>query len=327
LNAICNHVVNDCLKKGLYYLIKSLPESRKGDEILEYLNKYKICKANSEEWARYHAIYRLANFNEWMSLSFQNDIERYEKTDFCYWVIVANKRIGGAFIKPNMLKSIFTIPPFHNNKELIEVLTLHVTAISDKGYPIVVPDADVNQVDCYKNVGFNLERIEKLMVCPTNEFEISLEERYKFVTPKLEHSEAMANLYFQAYSNNKFDYIASQSYEFQATSVQIFFDHIKSTNVTNEWSTLVYDTVKDKFIGACTVGFVNGLPYILDFVVHPEYQGKGLASKMIQRTLSLQHRNYPAIRLNVSEGNDAEEFYYKLGFISLARKGYMNKII
>jgi ribosomal protein S18 acetylase RimI-like enzyme len=299
----------------------------KGDEVLEHLNKYKICKANSEEWARYHAIYRLTNFNEWMSLTFQSDIDRYKKSNFCYWVIVGDKRIGGAFIKPNTLRCIFTIPPFHNNKELIEVLTSYVVAISDIGYPIVVPDADVNQVDCYKNVGFELERIEKLMICPTNEFEIILEERYKFVTPNVEHSKAMAKLYFESYSNNKFPYIESQSYEFQVTSVQVFFDHIKSINITNEWSTLVFDTVSNEFIAACTVGFVNGLPYILDFVVHPEYQKKGLACKIMQRTLSLQHRRYPAIRLSITEGNDAEKFYEKIGFISLARKGYMSKII
>lgn len=302
-------------------------EGKKGDETLEYLSKYKICKANSEEWARYHAIYRLTNFNEWMSLTFQSDIDRYAKTDFCYWVIVGDKRIGGAFIKPNILKCIFTIPPFQNNKELIEVLTLHVTAISDIGYPIIVPDADVNHIDYYKNVGFDLERIEKLMVCPTNEYEILLKKRYKFLTPEVEHSKAMAKQFFQSYSNNKLPYIASQSYEFQVTSVQVFFDHIKAINVTNEWSTLVFDTTTNEFIAACTVGFVNDLPYIFDFVVHPEYQKNGLASKMMQRTLSLQHKRYPAIRLSITEGNNAEEFYEKIGFISLAKKGYMSKII
>lgn len=294
---------------------------------MKYLNEYKICKADSEEWARYHAIYRLTNFNEWMSLSFQSDIDRYAKTNFCYWVIVGNKRIGGAFIKPNMLKCIFTIPPFHNYKELIEVLTTHIITISDKSYPIVIPDADISQIEYYKNEGFNLERIEKLMICPTNEFVISLEKRYKFVFPTCEHAEAMANLYFQTYSNHKLQYIASQSYDFQVSSVQLFFDHIKSMNVTNEWSTLVYDTATKEFVGACAVSLVNDLPYILDFVVHPDFQRKGLASMMIQRMFNLLFKSYPAIRLNITEGNDAEAFYDKLGFISLARKGYMSKMI
>lgn len=295
--------------------------------ILEYLNKYKICKADSEEWARYHAIYRLTNFNEWMSLSFQSDIDRYAKANLCYWVMLDNKPIGGALIKPNMLKCIFTIPPFHNYSELIKVLTLHVATISDKSKPLVAPDADINKVDYYKNAGFSVQRIDKLMVCPTNEFDITLEERYKIMFPRREHEEEMAKLYFQAYGNNKYQDIATQSYEFQVSNVRVFFDHIKLMNVTTEWSTLVYDTVTKKFIGACAVSLVNDLPYILDFVVHPDFQRKGLASKMMQRTLNLFFNNYPAIRLNVTEGNDAEAFYDKLGFISLARKGYMSKMI
>ena len=146
---------------------------------------------------------------------------------------------------------------------------------------------------------------------------------YIIVTPNIEHVEAMAELYFEAYSNNKLHYIASQSYEFQLSNAQIYFNHIKSAKVTNEWSTLVYDTVTIKFIGACIVGFANGLPYILDFVVHPEFQRKGIASMMIKRTLNLLYKSYPAIRLSITEGNDAEEFYDKLGFISLAKKAYM----
>ncbi|WP_017415482.1 hypothetical protein [Clostridium tunisiense] len=43
-----------------------------------HLDIYKINRANSEEWSKYHAIYKLSNFNEWMSLSFQSDIERYK---------------------------------------------------------------------------------------------------------------------------------------------------------------------------------------------------------------------------------------------------------
>lgn len=290
-----------------------------------YLNEYKICKASSEEWARYHAIYRLSNFNEWMSLSFQNDIDRYKKVDFFYWIIKDNKRIGGALIKPNMFKCMFVIPPFHNEQELIEVLTSYVDSISDKSNTIVIPDTDLKLVEYYKNVGFNLDRIEKLMVCATNEFDITWEERYKILFPEIQHGEDMAKLYDETYSKNKLKYIASQSYDFQVSSVNVYFNHISAMNVPNHWSTLIYDTVTNKLVAACTVGLVNELPYILDYVVHPEFQRKGLASKMIQRTLNILYRSYPAIRLSVTVGNDAEVFYDKLGFISLAEKGYMIK--
>lgn len=297
----------------------------KENKILENLKEYRICKANSEVWAKYHVIYRLTNFNEWMSLNLQNGMGGYIKTDCCYWITRGNERIGGAFIKPNLLECVFTIPPFHNEKELIEKLVIFVDSISDKSKPIVVPDAGIKQVDYYKSIGFNLERVDKIMICPTNEFDITWEENHKIIFPKIEHSEAMARLYFETYSNNKLPYIASQSYDFQVSSVKVYFKHIEFANVSNKWSTLVYDTNTNKFIGACLVGIFDGQPYILDFVVHPKSQGKGIASKMIKRTLNLAYKNYSALRLNVTVGNDAEVFYDKLGFIGSAEKGYLTK--
>lgn len=289
------------------------------------LNKYKINRANSEEWAKYHAIYRLSNFTEWMSLSFQSDIERYKNLDSCYWIERDSKRIGGALIKPNILKCIFAIPPFHDNKELIEVLTLYVNSISDRSKEIVVPDSDLRLIEDYTSIGYQLQRTEKLMVCATSKFKVTWEDRYKIIAPKIEHAEAMAKLYFNTYSTNGLQYIASQSYDFQVSSVQVYFKHTQALDITNEWSTLILDTNTNKLIGACMVGFVNGLPYILDFVVHPEFQRRGLGTKMLQRTLNLLFKTYPAIRLNVTVGNDAEKFYEKSGFISLAEKGYMIK--
>lgn len=287
------------------------------------LEDYKICKADSYEWARYHAIYRLSNFNEWMSLKFQGDIDRYKKVDFCYWVTKGDKRIGGALVKANMLKCIFTIPPFNNKKILIEKLSLYADSISDKSNAIEVPDADLKSIEHYESLGYNLDTINKLMVCATNEFDVHWEEQYRIISPEIEDSEAMAKLYYETYRKNKVS--ENQSYEFQVSSVNVYFNHVSSMKVPNSWSTLIYNISTNKLIAACIVGLVNELPYILDFVVHPEFQRKGLASKMMKRTLNLVASDYPAIRLNVVVGNDAEIFYDKLGFISLVEKGHMKK--
>lgn len=297
----------------------------RGGESLGHLDSYKINRANPEEWSKYHAIYRLSNFNEWMSLSFQSDIERYKNLDFCYWVERDGKRVGGALIKPNMLKCIFTIPPFNDNKELIEVLTLYVSSMSDKSKDIVIPDSDSRLMEYYTINGYQMQRTERIMVCATSEFNVIWEERYKIIAPKIEYTEAMAKLYFDTYGTNELQYIASQSYDFQVSNVQGYFKHAQVMDVTNEWSTLILDTKTNKLIGACMVGFINELPYILDFVVHPEFQRRGLGAKMIQRTLNLLYRNYPAIRLNVTVGNNAEIFYNKLGFLGLPEKAYMTR--
>lgn len=290
------------------------------------LEEYKICKADSKEWARYHAIYRLSNFNEWMSLSFQGDIDRYLKVDFCYWVMVGGIKAGGALIKPNMLKCIFTIPPFNNKEILINKLSKYVETISDKSKPIEVPDADLESVKYYQYIGYKLGEVNKLMVCPTNKYEVTWDEQYEIISPdESRHAADMAELYFQSYSKNKLPQIAAQSYEFQVSSVNVCFNFINGGSVPKDWSTLVLDKLTNKLVAACTVALVNNLPYILDFVVHPEYQRRGLATKMMQRTLNLFKNEYPAIRLNITVGNDAEILYNKLGFISLAETALMKK--
>ncbi|SUY47101.1 N-acetyltransferase GCN5 [Clostridium putrefaciens] len=289
------------------------------------LEEYKICKADPKEWGKYYAIYRLSNFNKWMPLSFEAECNRYTKVDFCYWVTKDDNRVGGAFVKANMLKCVFTIPPFNDKKTLIKKLSLYVDSVSDKGKEIEIPDADLKSIEYYESLGYKIKEVNKLMVCATNKFNVTFEEQYKIISPQKEHAEAMAELYYEAYRKNKFSYIASQSYDFQVSNVNVYFNHISCMNVTNDWSTLIYDISTNKLIAACIVGLVNDLPYILDFVVHPEFQGRGLASKMIKRTLNLAANDYPAIRLNITVGNDAEIFYNKLGFISLAETVTMKK--
>ena len=178
------------------------------------LEEYKICKADSKEWARYHAIYRLSNFNEWMPLSFQGEIDRYKNVEFCYWVTKGNKRIGGALVKPNMIKCLFTIPPFNDKKILIEKLSLYLDSISEKNKPIEVTAVDLKSIKDYEILGYKLDQINKLMVCATNTFDVTWEEHYKIISPQIEHAEAMAKLYYETYSKNKFSYIASQSFDF-----------------------------------------------------------------------------------------------------------------
>lgn len=108
-------------------------------------------------------------------------------------------------------------------------------------------------------------------------------------------------------------------------SVDIFFNHIKAMNIPMEWSSIIYHKPTNKMIAACTVGLVNGLPYIMDLVVHPNFQRKGLAKKMTMSLLDLINNKYEAVRLCVNTNNDAELFYKKMGFIGLGETAYMIK--
>lgn len=292
---------------------------------MSYLEEYRICKAGAEEWSRYHAIYRLSNFNEWMPMSFQGELNRYNKLELCYWITKNNKRIGGALIKSNIIKCIFTIPPFKINEDIIKELTLYVNSICDMNETVIIPDVDLRAIEHYEASGFKLDRVEKLMVCATQNFDIIWDEQYRIVIPEQKHAQDMTELYYETYRKNKLAFIATQSYDYQEQNVKNYFNHRKTMNAPMEWSTLVYDSTTNKLIGACIVSLVYELPYILDFVVHPEFQRKGLATNIMKRTLDIVANSYPAIRLNVTVGNDAEQFYDKMGFIGLAEKGYVSK--
>lgn len=49
--------------------------------------------------------------------------------------------------------------------------------------------------------------------------------------------------------------------------------------------------------------------------VTPAYRGKGIATRMLQRALTVIQGSYPLLRLYVMEGNDAESVDYNLGFM------------
>jgi ribosomal protein S18 acetylase RimI-like enzyme len=79
-------------------------------------------------------------------------------------------------------------------------------------------------------------------------------------------------------------------------------------------SSLVYDQSTGQLAGACLINESVGWPNLWNIVVHPAYQGRGLATNMLKRALSTLHQQYPVLRLLVTQGNAAESVYYNLGF-------------
>jgi ribosomal protein S18 acetylase RimI-like enzyme len=53
-----------------------------------------------------------------------------------------------------------------------------------------------------------------------------------------------------------------------------------------------------------------------DIAVHPEYQRRGLATRMLKKALTILKSEYSILRFGVAMGNPAESVYYNLGFLS-----------
>lgn len=90
-------------------------------------------------------------------------------------------------------------------------------------------------------------------------------------------------------------------------------------NFTNETlvqaSTLIYEKNTGQLIANCRLCLQDNQAAVYSIGVMPTYRGRGLATRMLKRALSVLKDKYPVLRLYVMEGNDAESVYLNLGFI------------
>lgn len=77
----------------------------------------------------------------------------------------------------------------------------------------------------------------------------------------------------------------------------------------------MYDRKSGQLIANCLLGLQDDYAAVYSIGVMPSYRGKGLATLMMKRGLSLLKDKYPLLRLYVMEGNDAESVYTNLGFV------------
>ena len=64
--------------------------------------------------------------------------------------------------------------------------------------------------------------------------------------------------------------------------------------------------------------------HLVELVVHPEFQGRGIGSSFIQRLIERATKRSVAIRLQVLLNNRAIELYRRLGFQRLRQNGKRN---
>ncbi|MEY8745172.1 GNAT family N-acetyltransferase [Bacillales bacterium AN1005] len=88
-----------------------------------------------------------------------------------------------------------------------------------------------------------------------------------------------------------------------------------TNEILNQASTLVYDQETGQLIANCRLCLQDNQAAVYSVGVIPTYRGRGIATRMLQRALSVIKDHYPVLRLYVMEGNDAESLYYNLGFV------------
>lgn len=272
---------------------------------------FSLEKADNEEFSRYYAIY--LDMDIGFKSSFEQKRSVVSEDDNCYWVTKNHMRIAGTFLEPNYIGGLFLIPPYQDMYKVLKVLKKVLLAWSDKCKEIKASVVGPKEVDLYQRLGFRAGDMGRWMIKPTCSYDMDWDQQYEVSTPAVGDIDKLGELFFEAFKQN----VGRTKYSLQERTsfVKYYFDHYNSEHLIQA-STTLYDKETNELVGACLVSEYRGWPLIYDIAVKEPFRGQGLSTRMLKKAINECSVKYPAIRLYVQCGNDAEAVYHNLGFMA-----------
>ena len=267
--------------------------------------------ADRKEYARYYAVYVQQEDNIGFKKDFQQSLDVVAEDDICFWIKKDEKRIGGAFLRPNAVEGLFLIPPYNNSYKALSLIKKALMCWSDRSKPIEANVVNESQVEIYEKLGFRIVERGRWMIRPTEEFIVEWEDKFEKVLPSKEQTNEIGKLLHAAYVDDPFQHY---SLEEITGFVEDYFKNNSHIDILNKASSVVYDKETKELIGVCLISEFNEWPLVYDIAVKKEYRGKGIAANMLKNSLTELKKDYPVVRLYVDSGNPAETLYYNVGF-------------
>lgn len=274
--------------------------------------EFEIIKANARDFSVYYILYGHRDMNIWFPTKIERAFNVFENIKDQYWINYKGKRIGGFItqLNNNWFGFMFLIPPFNDEYKVLNKIVSFIKSSSDNK-PISVSGVYPSSYQNYHRLGFQMTETEKIMIRPTESFEINWSENLYLDSPQEEYREKMVELYREVYAESPVPSINNKDYD--------FYDNLLKKQIPmskHEFSTLIFDKRTKELIASCLVIIWEELPYIADIIVKNSYKNKGLGTMMLKKVLNNSYKNYPAVRLAVRPGNRAESLYHNLGFVS-----------
>lgn len=290
------------------------------NDVISYdlFNDYSIHRAEPEEWGLYCSVYYNMQYNGFFREEGYNSTLRN-----AFWIYKGELRIGGVRMSPNRIYHLFVIPPFNDSFEVLKLLKKLLIQWSDRTQPIKTFEVLPDQVHLYARAGFwPAEFRNRWMQRPTGQFEVITNDEFLVECPRIEDDGMGAKRFINEEDIARCNFASFEgSLEAVRRKKFTYEDFIPSDepNCTNEVllgaSTLIYEKHSGKLIAVCLLGLQDDYAAIYNIGVMPAYRGRGLATLMLKRALTLLKDKYPILRLYVMEGNDAESVYLNLGFM------------
>lgn len=274
---------------------------------------FEIVQAQAREFSIYFVLYGHRDMNIWFPTKMERVFNVFEKiSNEHYWITYKGKRVGGFIMELdcNWFAFLFLIPPFNDEYTILNKIVPFVISHSVENNHIKVSGIYPKSYQNYYRLGFQITETEKIMIRPTNLFEIIWVEDVTLDYPKEEHVHKLIELYYEVYSESPVPCISNKSIDFYGNLLK---EHIPISKP--EYSTIIFDKHTNQLIASCLVIIWDELPYIADIIVKNSHKNKGLGTMMLKKVLNNAYKEYPAVRLAVRSGNRAEGLYHRLGFV------------
>jgi len=272
---------------------------------------YSLERADPKEFAIHAAIYLSADTR--FELDWDVRLSTLVRVgESGYWIKQEGHRIGGVMLRPNLMTGLFLEPPFGDVYQVLRRLKRLLVHWSDKNADVNAVEIPPDQREYFHRLGFQLRNAVRCMIRPTETFDVSWGDDFVAAQPRKENEQEIARLMSEAFSHLGF---GEMTLEEQTQSVRHWFVKQMEAEILGRASTLVYEKGTNRLVGACLIMLWQSWPVVYDVAVSPAFQGRGLATKMLQRALTVLKERYPVLRLNVTVKNPAESVYYNLGFL------------
>lgn len=287
-------------------------------ETYDLSSEYSIRKADPEEWGIYCSVYYNMRF-----VGFFREERFSANRNNAYWIYQGASKIGGVRMAPNNIYHLFFIPPFNQSFEVLKLLKKILVSWSDRTQAIKAFEILPDQVHLFAKAGFwPVEFRCRWMQRPTEKFDVTWDDDLIIKSPQIIEEETGTKRFTNENEIAHCDF-ASFVGGFEAlrrnkSSFEQFIPDedpaLTNENLT-EASTLVYDKNTGQLVANCRLCLQDTEAAVYSIGVIPSHRGRGIATYMLQRALTILKGKYPILRLYVMEGNDAESLYYNLGFI------------
>lgn len=290
----------------------------KGLDIYELGDGYSLRRGDKHIFAVYQTIYSDADIEQWHDWNYRLNDTTW--SDNCFFLYKGTEKVGGAIIQSNLIMFGFLIPPFCDRDKFYQLLNQVLIEWSSPEKAISAKGILPKDVDSLQALGYRVKCVRKIMIRPTDVFDIVWDPRFTIKTPTKENAKDVANVLFNSFKGGiAWEVFGEQSID-ECENDFLRVIKMYESGGAPDVSVLVFDNEKKQFVGTCISGIYpqrpNNFCEIYDVAVIPEYRGFGLAKKMLQYVITTAEKYSPAIYLHMVVGNSAETVYKKTGFVS-----------